>query len=179
MRFNDPRRFGYFSLARADTLDAHPHLAGLGPEPLGNMPSAPATCVSAWPESRPRSRRRCSTSGWWPGSATSMSARRSTGPASRRRGAAGTLDDDDCARLVVAVRGVLEDAIAAGGSSLRDYVQSDGELGYFQHSFSVYDREGRPCPDCPDAAAASASACAVQRIVQHGRSTFYCSTRQR
>ena len=69
--------------------------------------------------------------------------------------------------LVKAIRQVLNDAIKAGGSSLRDYVKADGELGYFQHRFRVYDREGAPCPTlrCKGK---------IRRIVQTGRSTFYC-----
>jgi len=67
---------------------------------------------------------------------------------------------------------VLNEAIAAGGSSLRDYVQADGELGYFQHRWAVYGREGEPCPGCNCAEG-------VRRIVQSGRSTFYCAKRQR
>src|SRR5690606_1684020 len=75
-------------------------------------------------------------------------------------------------RLATAIRDVIADAIAAGGSSLRDYRQADGSLGYFQHTFSVYDREGHPCPhaDCRGT---------VRRIVQSGRSTFYCPSCQR
>jgi formamidopyrimidine-DNA glycosylase len=75
-------------------------------------------------------------------------------------------------RLAGAIRSVIADAIAAGGSSLRDYVQADGSLGYFQHSFAVYDREGEPCPK---------PGCRghIERIVQSGRSTFYCRTCQR
>ena len=72
----------------------------------------------------------------------------------------------------MAIRDVLEAAIAAGGSSLRDYVQASGELGYFQHRFAVYDRADLPCPKCDCGAA-------VRRIVQSGRSTFYCAKRQR
>lgn len=70
-------------------------------------------------------------------------------------------------RLATSIRSVIADAIAAGGSSLKDYRQADGELGYFQHSFSVYDREGEPCPR---------PACdgTIARIVQSGRSTFFC-----
>ncbi|MCT6839426.1 MAG: hypothetical protein M3036_17415, partial [Bifidobacteriales bacterium] len=70
-------------------------------------------------------------------------------------------------RLATSNRSVIADAIAAGGSSLKDYRQADGELGYFQHSFSVYDREGEPCPR---------PACdgTIARIVQSGRSTFFC-----
>ena len=75
-------------------------------------------------------------------------------------------------RLASAIRSVIADAIEAGGSSLRDYVQADGSLGYFQHSFSVYDREGEPCrkPGCSGT---------IARIVQSGRSTFYCPVCQR
>jgi len=67
---------------------------------------------------------------------------------------------------------VLDDAIAAGGSTLRDHVAPDGEIGYFQHSFRVYDREGVPCPGCTCGGV-------VRRIVQSGRSTFHCPRRQR
>jgi len=76
------------------------------------------------------------------------------------------------AGLVAAIRDVLEEAIAAGGSSLKDYVQSSGELGYFQHRFAVYDREGQRCPDCDCSGR-------IRRIVQAGRSSFYCPHRQR
>jgi formamidopyrimidine-DNA glycosylase len=72
--------------------------------------------------------------------------------------------------LVEAVRAVIADAIEAGGSSLRDYVQANGELGLFQHRFAVYDREGKLCPRCGGT---------IRRIVQSGRSTFYCPSCQR
>ena len=75
-------------------------------------------------------------------------------------------------RLASAVRRTLTEALAAGGSSLRDYVQTSGELGYFQHRFAVYDRAGEPCPGCDCGGG-------VRRIVQSGRSTFYCPRRQR
>ncbi len=75
-------------------------------------------------------------------------------------------------RLVTAIRSVLEEAIEAGGSSLRDYVQANGELGYFQHRWAVYGREGEPCPGCTCSEG-------VRRIVQAGRSTFFCAKRQR
>ena len=77
-------------------------------------------------------------------------------------------------RLVPAIKQTLTEAIAAGGSSLRDYVQPDGELGYFQHAWKVYGREGEPCPDCPS----DATCDGVRRIVQAGRSTFYCPRNQ-
>jgi formamidopyrimidine-DNA glycosylase len=72
---------------------------------------------------------------------------------------------DEAESLAAAVRAVLEDAIAAGGSSLRDYRRADGELGYFQHSFAAYDREGEPCPRCGGT---------IVRTVQAGRSSFWC-----
>jgi formamidopyrimidine-DNA glycosylase len=75
-------------------------------------------------------------------------------------------------RLAAAIKSVLTEAIVAGGSSLRNYVQADGELGYFQHHWAVYGREGEPCPGCNCAEG-------VRRIVQSGRSTFYCAKRQR
>jgi len=76
----------------------------------------------------------------------------------------------EVARLVPLIREVLTEAIEAGGSSLRDYRQADGELGYFQHTFRTYDREGQPCTTC---------ATPIQRIVQSGRSSFFCPQCQR
>ncbi|NEX00249.1 zinc finger domain-containing protein, partial [Rhodopseudomonas sp. BR0G17] len=77
---------------------------------------------------------------------------------------------DRAVRLTEAIREVLGEAIKAGGSSLRDHRQTSGELGYFQHSFKVYDREGEPCPTCGGT---------VQRFVQNGRSTFWCPNCQK
>ena len=85
---------------------------------------------------------------------------------------AGTVAGVRAARLTKAIRDVLAEAIEAGGSSLRDYVQANGELGYFQHRWAVYGREGEPCPGCNCAEG-------VRRIVQSGRSTFFCAKRQR
>ena len=78
--------------------------------------------------------------------------------------------------LAGAIKDVLQRAIAAGGSSLRDYVQADGELGYFQHSWAVYGREGEACPECGCDLSKSQG---IQRVVQSGRSTFFCASRQR
>ena len=98
-----------------------------------------------------------------------LSPRRAAGTVA---GAAGSKPSLRARKLAEAVRSVIADAIAAGGSSLRDYVQASGEMGSFQHRFSVYDREGEPCPR---------PACngVVSRIVQSGRSTFYCPQCQR
>ncbi|HEX3982845.1 MAG TPA: DNA-formamidopyrimidine glycosylase, partial [Acidisoma sp.] len=88
---------------------------------------------------------------------------------------AGTVAGARARRLVPAIKETLRDAIAAGGSSLRDYVQPDGELGYFQHAWKVYAREGLPCERCP-----GPDACpGIQRIVQGGRSSFFCPQTQK
>ncbi|MGE0416821.1 MAG: DNA-formamidopyrimidine glycosylase, partial [Acetobacteraceae bacterium] len=79
------------------------------------------------------------------------------------------------ARLVPEIKATLTEAIAAGGSSLRDYVQPDGELGYFQHAWKVYGREGEPCERCPGQPGCTG----ISRIVQSGRSTFFCPRTQR
>ena len=85
---------------------------------------------------------------------------------------AGTIAGARARKLAAAIKSVLTEAIEAGGSSLRDYVQTDGELGYFQHRWAVYGREGEPCPGCTCAEG-------VRRIAQSGRSTFFCAKRQR
>ena len=87
----------------------------------------------------------------------------------------GSLSRAAIRRLVEAIRAVLGEAIAAGGSSLRDYVQPDGELGYFQHAWRVYGREGEPCPECPGKPICHG----IGRIVQSGRSSFFCARLQR
>jgi formamidopyrimidine-DNA glycosylase len=169
--FNDVRRFGLMVLAASDAIESHPLLAGLGPEPLGNRFNAEDFSA------RLRGRQT-------PIKAALLDQKMVAGVGniyacealfrariSPRRLAA-SVAGKRAERLVPAVQAVLRDAIAAGGSSLRDYVQASGELGYFQHDFSVYGREGEKCPGCD---------CdrAVRRISQAGRSTFYCAKRQR
>lgn len=175
--YNDPRRFGFILLATEETLHEHPLLRNLGVEPTGNAldgallarmmggRKAPLkatlldqtliaglgniyVCEALW-----RAR---------------LSPLRTAGSIAGRGGRP-TIRSQ---RLANAIRAVIADAIAAGGSSLRDYRQADGSLGYFQHTFSVYDREGHPCPT-PDCGGT------VRRIVQSGRSTFYCPRCQR
>ncbi|MGF1624308.1 MAG: bifunctional DNA-formamidopyrimidine glycosylase/DNA-(apurinic or apyrimidinic site) lyase [Alphaproteobacteria bacterium] len=174
VRFNDARRFGYFSLSDEAGLDRHPHLRDLGPEPLGNGFSAGHLTE------RLAGRRSAIKAALLDQRVVAGLGNIYVCEALYRAGIsplrpAGAVEPRAVQRLVDAVRGVLEEAIEAGGSTLRDYVQTSGELGYFQHSFAVYDRAGQACPDC----AIAKRACAVQRIMQHGRSTFYCSRRQR
>ena len=175
--YNDPRRFGFMTLIDRREIDGHKLFAGLGIEPTGNAldPAALAgkfagraaplkavlmdqkiiaglgniyVCEALW--------------------RAKLSPRRAAGTLVRSNGMAGERLD----RLTQAVRAVIADAIAAGGSSLRDYTRTDGSLGYFQHVFAVYDRAGDAClrPGCGGT---------IARIVQSGRSSFYCPKCQR
>ena len=174
--FNDPRRFGFMLLIPRAELEAHP-LMRIGPEPLDRA-FTPARLAHA-----------CA------GKSTSLKAalldqkvvaglgniyvcealhrarlapRRKASTLATRAGA----PTPHAGRLVAAIKAVLEDAIAAGGSSLRDHRRTDGELGSFQHKFRVYDRAGGRCPTrgCPGI---------VRRIAQNGRSTFFCPVCQK
>jgi formamidopyrimidine-DNA glycosylase len=175
--FNDPRRFGLMLLVPRAELAEHPLMREVGPEPLGNAFDAEMLA------------RACS------GKKTSLKAalsdqkvvaglgniyvcealhrallspkRRASTLANR-----GRTPNERAERLVEAIKAVLNDAIVAGGSSLRDHRRTDGELGEFQHNFRVYDREGQRCvtPGCSGT---------VKRIVQGGRSTFFCPTCQK
>lgn len=169
--FNDARRFGAMDLMPTDRAEAHPLLAALGPEPLGNDFHAEGLAA------RLKGRK-------GPVKVLLLDQRIVAGlgniyvsEALHRAGihperAGGSIPRDGLERLVGDIRAVLAEAIEAGGSSLRDYRQADGELGYFQHSFRVYDRAGATCPT-PGCTGS------VQRIVQGGRSSYYCATCQR
>ncbi|MFO1060193.1 MAG: bifunctional DNA-formamidopyrimidine glycosylase/DNA-(apurinic or apyrimidinic site) lyase [Dongiaceae bacterium] len=175
IRFNDARRFGHIDLIEPGGLDSHPLLRGLGPEPLGNAFSGPVLADALRGKATPIKAALLdqrvvaglgniyvSESLFWAGISPRRLAR--------------TVQGERAERLAAAIRKVLREAIAAGGSTLRDYVQASGELGYFQHRFAVYDREGRPCPGCDCDAAQTGG---IRRIAQAGRSTFYCPRRQR
>src|ERR1700742_2091316 len=167
--FNDPRRFGYMKIIARNELDDEPLLKGLGPEPLGNEFDAAMLA------------RACA------GKSTTLKAalldqrvvaglgniyvcealyRSHLSPKRQASTLANRKDEptDHAKRLVEAIHDVLNQAIKAGGSSLRDHRQASGELGYFQHSFLVYDREGERC-GCGGV---------VKRFTQNGRSTFWC-----
>lgn len=175
--FNDPRRFGFMLFAEPGKLAEHPFLSGLGIEPTGNELSGELLATLFRDKRAPLKaalldQRLIAGLGniyvcealWRAG----LSPRRAAGTLVTATGrptkAAGA--------LATSIRDVIADAIAAGGSSLRDYVQADGSLGYFQHAFAVYDREGEACrkQGCDGL---------VHRIVQSGRSTFYCPSCQR
>lgn len=169
--FNDPRRFGAMDLMPTATAEAHPLLASLGPEPLGNAFSEDHLVAALKPRNTPVKAALLDqkvVAGLGNIYVCEALYRARIHPARRTR----QIAPRRIASLVPVIRDVLSDAIAAGGSSLRDFRQADGELGYFQHSFDVYGREGAQCrtPGCGSD---------VRRIVQSGRSSFFCPTCQR
>lgn len=169
--YNDPRRFGAMDLWPTADLAAHPLLAKIGPEPLGNQFSGAYLAEKLTGRSAPIKAALLDqriVAGLGNIYVCEALFRAGVHPAR----AAGGIAARRLERLAAAVRDVLEEAIIAGGSSLRDYRQADGELGYFQHRFSVYGRAGEPChtPRCKGA---------VERIVQSGRSSFFCPRCQR
>ena len=169
--FNDARRFGVMDLFSSGDDSAHRLLAKLGPEPLGNAFNegylAGAFAGKAAPVKAALLDQHV-VAGLGNIYVCEVLHRAGVNP----RRAAGRLSAARVAGLVPVIREVLEAAIAAGGSSLRDYRRADGELGYFQHDFKVYDREGQPCPQ-PGCRGV------IRRIAQAGRSTFYCPACQR
>ncbi len=172
---NDPRRFGLVALADRDTLDQHPLFAALGPEPLGNAFDGATLAEALAGKNTPiKSALLDQHTVAGLGNIYVCEALFHSGISPLRL--AKTIGKAKIERLVVAIRQVLNDALASGGSSLRNFLHHDGELGYFQHHFAVYDREGKPCPGCDCDVAKTGG---VSRIVQAGRSTFYCPRRQR
>lgn len=173
--YNDVRRFGFVDLTDEASLPTHPRLADLGPEPLD------ASFDASYLSGRLKGRMTPIKSALLDqkivagiGNIYACEALYQASISPKRM--ATTVTGARADRLVDAIKDVLSRAIEAGGSSLRDYVQTDGELGYFQHSWAVYGREGEPCPRCHNQ---SGRQNLVIRIVQSGRSTFYCHKHQR
>ncbi len=170
--YNDPRRFGFMDLVPRPDLENHPYFKTLGLEPLGNALNGDVLAKLFEGKKTPLKSALLNQKliaglgniyvceALW---RTGLSPTRLAGTLATKTGRptkkAGELADN--------IRQTLEDAIKAGGSSLRDHRQADGTLGYFQHSFAVYDREGEPCrtPNCNGT---------IARLVQSNRSTFYC-----
>ncbi len=174
--YNDPRRFGFMDVVRRTEMASHPFFRDLGPEPTGNELDADYLAKRFAGKAQPLKSAlldQKNIAGLGNIYVCEALWRSHLSPLR----AAGTLVMDTgkpteaLLALVEAIREVIADAIAAGGSSLRDHIQTDGSLGYFQHSFSVYDRESQPCstPGCGGT---------VSRIVQAGRSSFYCASCQ-
>lgn len=175
--FNDPRRFGYMKIFARAKIDDEPLLQGLGPEPLGNEFDA-AMLARACFNKKTSLKAALLDQRVVAGLGNiyvcealfraHLSPRRLAATLATKKGE----PTDHAKRLVTAIHAVLNQAIKAGGSSLRDHRQTSGELGYFQHSFQVYDREGKKCesPGCGGI---------VRRFTQNGRSTFWCPKCQR
>ena len=175
--FNDPRRFGSMKIVARAALDREPLLRALGPEPLGNEFDA-AMLARACRGKKTSLKAALSDQRIVAGLGNiyvcealhraRLSPKRRASTIAAKSGA----PNERAERLVDAIRAVLGDAIAAGGSSLRDHRRTDGELGRFQHDFRVYDREGLRCPTrgCRGT---------VKRVVQTGRSTFFCPVCQK
>jgi formamidopyrimidine-DNA glycosylase len=178
--FNDPRRFGYMKIIAREALDDEPLLRGLGPEPLGNEFDAAMlarSCANKKTSLKAALLDQRVVAGL--GNIyvcealyrSRLSPRRLAATLATKavpsKGVAGGEPTEHARRLVTAIHAVLNQAIKAGGSSLRDHRQISGELGYFQHSFQVYDREGEKC---------QTAGCGgiVRRFTQNGRSTFWC-----
>jgi formamidopyrimidine-DNA glycosylase len=172
--FVDPRRFGALDLVATEDEESHRLIAGMGPEPLGNLFAPPVLLDALAGKSSPikaalLDQRIVAGIGNIYASEALFRARISP------RRLAGQLGPARVERLVPAIKDTLTEAIAAGGSSLRDYVQPSGELGYFQHAWKVYDRAGQPCEHCPGTPDCSG----IRRLVQTGRASFYCPLTQR
>ncbi|MBV8848510.1 MAG: bifunctional DNA-formamidopyrimidine glycosylase/DNA-(apurinic or apyrimidinic site) lyase [Methylobacteriaceae bacterium] len=175
--YNDPRRFGFMLIVPRAELDAHPLFAGMGVEPLGNELDGALLARLFAGKSAPLKaalldqRLIAGLGNIYVCEAlhrAGLSPRRAAGTLARRNGA----PTERAHRLADVIPQVLREAVEAGGSSLRDHRQTDGTLGYFQHRFRVYDREGEPCPT-PGCTGI------IRRIVQSGRSTFFCNVCQK
>lgn len=175
VRFRDPRRFGFMDLWPAGDLGSHPMLARLGPEPLEDSFTARHLAARLAGKLSPIKTALLDqgvVAGL--GNIYACEALFRAGMSPRRT--ATTVVGQRAVRLVEAVKTVLVEAIEAGGSSLRDYRRPSGEVGTFQNGFAVYGRAGARCPGCSCDVDRTGG---IVRIVQAGRSTFFCAKRQR
>lgn len=168
--FHDPRRFGLLYHTDAHAWETAPPFASMGPEPLDKWTADHLLAALQNRRSAIKTALLDQSVVAGLGNIYVCEALYKAGISPLRP--ADSLDAADAARLVACVRDVLADAIASGGSSLKDYRHTDGSLGYFQHRFAVYDRESQKCPACT-------CETGILRIVQGGRSTFYCPQRQK
>ncbi|HOO81615.1 MAG TPA: bifunctional DNA-formamidopyrimidine glycosylase/DNA-(apurinic or apyrimidinic site) lyase [Alphaproteobacteria bacterium] len=171
---NDPRRFGFLDAVGREDCQDYPALAAMGPEPLGNDFNAEILAVTIKGRKTPIKSALLDqriVAGLGNIYVCEALYRAAIDP--RRK--AGDLNAKECTALCMSIRSVLRDAIEAGGSSLKDYKHTDGQLGYFQHHFAVYDRVGQGCGACECDIVETGG---VQRIVQAGRSTFFCPEKQ-
>ncbi|MCB4820911.1 bifunctional DNA-formamidopyrimidine glycosylase/DNA-(apurinic or apyrimidinic site) lyase [Roseicella aerolata] len=181
--FVDPRRFGCVDLVPTAAEEGHRLLAGLGPEPLEEA-FTPAVLSAALAGRRTPIKAALLDQKVVAGLGNIYVSEALFRAGISPKRLAASVAGARALRLVPAIRAVLEESIAAGGSSLRDYVQADGGIGFFQERFKVYDREGQPCEACPNlswsGSAGDVPPCpGIRRIVQAGRATFHCPRTQR
>lgn len=169
--FSDARRFGYMALIPTDELEQHPWFKGLGPEPLGNAFNA-GVLKAAFKAKKQNIKVSLLDQRVVAGLGNIYVVEALYRARISPKTPAGKVSLPRLEKLTVAIRDVLTEAVAAGGSTLRDFANAEGGQGYFQHRFDVYGREGEPCPgdDCKGV---------IKRIVQAGRSTFYCPSCQK
>ena len=171
IRYNDPRRFGFVDIVPLKNLAEYPSLAALGPEPLSNAFNASALRQKINKKQSPiKSVLLDQTIIAGLGNIYVCEALHRSGISPRRK--AKNISESKTDSLVIAIRVVLQDAINAGGSTLKDHLQTSGEMGYFQHQFRVYSRESKEC-------AKKYCTGKIRRIIQSGRSTFFCNQCQR
>ena len=171
IRYNDPRRFGFVDIVPLKNLAEYPSLAALGPEPLSNAFNASALRQKINKKKSPiKSVLLDQTIIAGLGNIYVCEALHRSGISPRRK--AKNISESKTDSLVIAIRVVLQDAINAGGSTLKDHLQTSGEMGYFQHQFRVYSREGEECMK-------KSCSGTIKRIIQSGRSTFFCGKCQR
>lgn len=168
--FNDARRFGLVLLVREDELADHPAFKSLGPEPLDKTFTGKVLHERLSGKKTPV-KLALLDQRVVAGIGNIYACEALYDAAIDPQKNAGSLSAAKCDLLAASIKNVLNKAIKAGGSSLKDHKQVNGELGYFQHSFLVYDREGQPCPRCAGSAKKPHT---VKRIIQSGRSTFFC-----
>ena len=168
--YNDPRRFGFMTLYETDAEDEQAYLKDLGPEPLSNAFSE-ALLNTAFKGRRSPIKTGLLDQHVVAGLGNIYVCEALWRAQISPRRLCHSIPGARAARLTPAVRSVIAEAIEAGGSTLRDYAGADGAMGYFQHRFDVYGREGEPCHRCEDRK--------IERIVQSGRSTFFCPGCQR
>lgn len=170
--FNDARRFGMVDLAPTDTLKTHPFFEKLGPEPLDRTAFTAAGLHSTLKTKKTSIKAALLDQRVVAGLGNIYVSEALYRAGIRPTRRADRVTRAEAGKLVSAIRDVLKEAIAAGGSSLKDYCQANGDLGYFQHRWAVYDKEGAACPR-------RGCKARIRRIIQSGRSSFYCPAHQK
>lgn len=173
--FTDPRRFGLMDLCQTENFADHSLIRAIGPEPLGNAFSGPVL-AKALKGKRVAIKQAIMDAHVVAGVGNIYASESLFRAGISPKRTAGSVQGGRAEKLAHAIKEVLTEAIAAGGSTLKDHRTTDGGLGYFQHNFAVYDRAGATCPGCDCDVLKTGG---IQRLEQGGRSTYYCPRRQR